>query len=255
MDKKINILVVDDELINVEYISKIFDNKYNVKVAFNGEQALKILSKVNIELILLDIQMPVMDGYEVIKEIKSNINTKNIPVIFITSSSNNETLIKVFELGASDYIAKPFNKEELKVRVRNHLNNYALQREVQHKIKQINSILNQQNNMIVLLNGNIIEFANKTFFKFLGCENIKDFNTKYESITDLFIENDKFFHKKKVKKEQKWIDAFLDLKPAEQIVKILSKKFILHGFSVNINIYEEDQYIITFTDISHTIIN
>ena len=254
MKEDVNVLIVDDEITNVEYMLNFLENNYNIKVAYNGKQALKILSKIDIDLILLDIQMPVMNGYEVIAKIKKDTNLKDIPVIFITSSNNDQTLIKVFELGACDYITKPFNKEELKVRVKNHLNNYSLQKEVQHKIKQINSILNQQNNMVILSNENNIEFANKTFLDFLGIDCLEDFNREYNSISDLFVENDKFFHQGKIKDNQTWIDAILDLPSSQQIVKILSNKFILHGFSVNINIYEKHQYIITFNDISDSII-
>ena len=255
MCKKINILVVDDEKINIEYVSKLLENNYNIKVALNGEQALKILGKVKIDLVLLDIHMPIMDGYETIQKIKKNQTLKDIPIIFLTSNKDDDTLIKVFKLGASDYISKPFNKEELKVRIQTHLNNYALQKELKVKIKQINSILNEQNNIVILLDGPKIEFANKMFYDFFGYDTLENFYSDYDSICELFIEDEKFFHYKRTKENPFWADVIIQLTPSEQIVKIISNKSIVHVFSLNLKIYEKDKYIITFTDISDTILN
>ena len=254
MCKKINILIVDDEKINIEYVSKLLENNYNIKVALNGEQALKILGKVKIDLVLLDIHMPIMDGYETIQKIKKNQTLKDIPIIFLTSNKDDDTLIKVFKLGASDYISKPFNKEELKVRIQTHLNNYALQKKLTVKIKQINSILNEQNHIVILLDGPKIEFANKMFYDFFGYDTLENFYLDYDSICELFIEEDKFFHYKKTKENPFWADVIIQLTPSEQNVKILSTKSVLHVFSLNLKIYEEDKYLITFTDISDTIL-
>ena len=85
-----------------------------VKIAPNGDIALKILAKFNVDLVLLDIHMPVMDGYETIKEIKKTPKLKDIPVIFLTSQGNEESLVYGFELGAKDYIVKPFTPAVLK---------------------------------------------------------------------------------------------------------------------------------------------
>jgi len=255
MNKSINILIVDDEKTNIQYVSRILENKYTIKVAYNGEQALKILSKIAIDLVLLDIQMPIMDGYTVIEEMKKTPNIKNIPVIFLTSVNDDTTLIKVFNMGASDYITKPFNKEELKVRVKNHLNNYALQKEVQLKVKQINSILNEQDNLVILTDGFTLEFANKTFLEFFGFECIVQLHSYYKTLSDIFVINDMLFDTGKIEEDHLWIDVIANLPSFERIVKILSSKFILHAFSVNIKKYGQDQYIVTFTDISDTILN
>jgi len=254
MNKSINILIVDDEKTNIQYVSKILENKYTIKVAYNGEQALKILSKIAIDLVLLDIQMPIMDGYAVIEKMKTTPNIQDIPVIFLTSVNDDTTLVKVFNMGASDYISKPFNKEELKVRVKNHLNNYALQKEVQLKIKQINSILNEQNNLVILTDGFTLEFANKTFLDFVGFETIEQFHSYYTMLCDIFVANDQF-EKLQNKQGSSWLETIIYMPSSDQIVKILSAKFILHAFSVNIKKYEQEQYIVTFTDISDTILN
>lgn len=255
MSKEINILIVDDEKTNIQYVSKLLEDKYKIKVAINGQQALNILAKIPIDLILLDIQMPILNGYETIQKIKNNPITKDIPVIFLTSNKDDDTLVKVFKLGASDYISKPFNKEELKVRVKNHLHNYFLQKDIQLKIKQINSILNEQANIVILLDGPKIEFANKKFFEFFGYDTLELFYTDYNSICELFIGNEKFFHYKKTEDNPFWSEAIIQLPHSDRIVEMLSSKATVHEFSVNINRYEENKYIITFTDISDTILN
>ena len=117
MQNKNTILVVDDQSINIDFIVTNFKDKYNIKVASNGEMALKVLDKFEIDLVLLDIQMPIMDGYETIKEIKKQDRFKDLPVIFLTAKTDSDSLIKGFELGAKDYIRKPFSIEELIVRI------------------------------------------------------------------------------------------------------------------------------------------
>ncbi|MFW6276213.1 MAG: SpoIIE family protein phosphatase, partial [Bacteroidota bacterium] len=95
--------------------------EFDVSVALNGKSALSILDQVKPDLIMLDIMMPGMDGFEVCKKIKENPDTQDIPVIFLTARSEKEDLIQGFRCGGIDYLTKPFNKEELIVRVKNHL--------------------------------------------------------------------------------------------------------------------------------------
>lgn len=83
MQNKNTILVVDDQSINIDFIVTNFKDKYNIKVASNGEMALKVLDKFKIDLVLLDIQMPIMDGYETIKEIKKQDRFKDLPLSLI----------------------------------------------------------------------------------------------------------------------------------------------------------------------------
>ncbi|MBF0120161.1 MAG: diguanylate cyclase [Desulfobacterales bacterium] len=118
---KQTILIVDDERINIDLLTEIFKKDYILLVAKNGKQSLKILEKNAVDLILLDIIMPEMDGYEVCKQLKENEQTRNIPVVFITGMSEEEDEAKGLELGAVDYIKKPFYKPIVKCRVETHL--------------------------------------------------------------------------------------------------------------------------------------
>ncbi len=117
-----NILVVDDNMENLKVISGFLKGEgYNLALALNGENALHILSKTKIDLILLDIMMPDMDGFEVCNRIKAQSHLQEIPVIFVTAKTETEDLMKGFRLGGVDYIIKPFKKDELLVRIKTHI--------------------------------------------------------------------------------------------------------------------------------------
>ncbi len=120
--KKKTVLVVDDNLHNLQFLGNILGkNGYEPTMTRNGAQALLFLEKRQPDLILLDIMMPVMDGYEVCKRLKMDVGLKDIPVIFITAKTAPEDIVKGFEAGAVDYITKPFNSAELLARVKTHI--------------------------------------------------------------------------------------------------------------------------------------
>lgn len=116
------ILIVDDKTENLSLFKNILSqNGYKVKTASSGEEALRIVHDFMPELILLDIIMPNMNGYEVIRELKKSRSFCDIPVIFLTANDKTDDIVKGFEEGAVDYIAKPFHPRELSVRVNTHL--------------------------------------------------------------------------------------------------------------------------------------
>lgn len=121
-DKKPTVLIVDDMTTNLLLLSDLLKDEYQIKVAKNGKKALEIIySNDEIDIVLLDIMMPDIDGYEVCKKLKNNKQTKSIPVIFITAKDNDADEEYGLNLGAIDYITKPFNKAIVKLRLRNHL--------------------------------------------------------------------------------------------------------------------------------------
>lgn len=121
MNLKETILIVDDTLTNIDILVKLLE-KYDIVVATSGEEALSILEDdEHIDLILLDIMMPVMDGFEVCKTLKKNNKYKNIPVIFLTAKFDDASIQEGFEIGAVDYIIKPFRPIELLSRIKTHL--------------------------------------------------------------------------------------------------------------------------------------
>jgi len=116
------ILIVDDEPLNIEVLNGLLRDHYSITVAMNGEQALKAASsKTKPDLILLDIMMPEMDGYEVCRKLKADQNTKEIPVIFVTAMNSNDDETKGFDVGAVDYITKPIRTAVAIARINTHL--------------------------------------------------------------------------------------------------------------------------------------
>ncbi|MBV6342310.1 hybrid sensor histidine kinase/response regulator [Candidatus Magnetobacterium casense] len=132
------VLIVDDMYDNLQILGNVLSARgMDVSVATNGEQAIEIVSYDKIDLILLDISMPVMNGYEVCEILKSNPKTSHIPVIFLTAKTQSADIVKGFEVGAVDYITKPFNTAELMARVNTHLEiTKARQRQEQVLIQQ-----------------------------------------------------------------------------------------------------------------------
>ncbi len=119
--KKQTILIVDDEPTNIEILSDALGKTYEILVAVNGQEALDVALKAIPDLILLDIVMPEMGGYDVCQSLKENLLLKDIPVIFITALDNEIQETLGLKLGAVDYITKPFNTAIVKLRVKNQL--------------------------------------------------------------------------------------------------------------------------------------
>ena len=126
-----NILIVDDQPDNIKILTQILcDQGYKLRKAIHGEMALTSAFSKPPDLILLDIVMPGIDGYEVCKKIKENPTTSDIPIIFISAFNEAFNKVKAFEVGGIDYITKPFQAEEVLVRVQ-------LQLKLQQQKKQL----------------------------------------------------------------------------------------------------------------------
>jgi two-component system sensor histidine kinase/response regulator len=122
MNKQSLVLVVDDNLQNLKVLGNTLkENGLSSGIAKNGVGALAFVKKKLPDLILLDVMMPEMDGFEVCKQLKQDVATKDIPIIFLTAKNKIENIIEGFELGAVDYVTKPFNTKELIKRVNTHL--------------------------------------------------------------------------------------------------------------------------------------
>lgn len=116
------ILIVDDISNNIQLVANILKPEgYQLVFARNGKSALEKISKFSFDLILLDIMMPDMDGFEICRTIKASDSARDIPIIFLTAKSDSTSIVKGLEMGAVDYINKPFNHAELKARVKTHL--------------------------------------------------------------------------------------------------------------------------------------
>jgi len=138
MDKQHCILIVDDERFNIKILTEFLHEDYKIMVAKTGEQALKALQGTNLpDLILLDIMMPGIDGYEVCRIIKQDEKTSHIPIIFVTAISEAMDAARTFEIGAVDYITKPFNPVTVKARVKTHIQLNDTMRNLEAAMKEV----------------------------------------------------------------------------------------------------------------------
>lgn len=144
------VLVVDDNLKNIQLGINILKEtqNYNLIFATSGEQVFQRVKENNIDLILLDVIMHPIDGFEICKRLKADEATRNIPIIFLTAKNDTESLIKGFELGGVDYVTKPFNAHELKLRV---------QTQLEIKCYHDNEVEETQKEIIMTM-GNVCEF-------------------------------------------------------------------------------------------------
>jgi diguanylate cyclase (GGDEF)-like protein len=164
------ILIVDDNPTNLSVLSQALKEAgYKTRVAMDGESAIEQAQEDHPELILLDIQMPGIDGFETCAQLKANPETRDIPVIFITASADIENKIKGLSVGAVDYITKPFQFEEVLARVKVHLELRFLTRKVQEQTISLQRA-NQELLRLANLDG-LTEIANRRRFdQYLDCE-------------------------------------------------------------------------------------
>lgn len=138
MKSPAKILIVDDISQNLQVLAGHLDEwNYKISMAKSGEGAIKAVENDPPDLILLDISMPEMSGFEVCTYIKSNPDTADIPIIFVTARTDIDDLLTGFKRGAVDYITKPFNKLELDVRIKTHLKIHFLEQELKEKNREL----------------------------------------------------------------------------------------------------------------------
>jgi len=172
MQVNYTVLIVDDVPKNLQVVGNILkDQSICSYAALSGEQALKVLKNTKIDLVLLDISMPEMDGYEVCRHIKKNPQLLHIPIIFLTARSQTEDVVKGFECGGVDFVTKPFNSTELLQRVRTHL-----------KLKHYEDELEAKNNELQELNA-----TKDKFFSIIAHDLKNPFNTLL-SISELLLD-------------------------------------------------------------------
>lgn len=162
-EQVMNILVVDDNPDNLRLLAEILsEHHYKVRLAPHGARALATIRKEAPDLILLDVMMPELDGFEVCRQLKADEQTAKIPVIFISALHETLDKVKAFTLGGVDYITKPFKAEEVLSRVKTHLSLSLLRRQLEKKNSELQKALDE----IKILQGIIPICAN--------CKNVRD---------------------------------------------------------------------------------
>ncbi|MCU0570265.1 MAG: hybrid sensor histidine kinase/response regulator [Oculatellaceae cyanobacterium Prado106] len=185
------VLIVDDTPTNLEVISEaLSDAGFDVAIAISGDRALQQLERRLPDLILLDVMMPGIDGFETCRRIKANPHTQHIPVIFMTALADSESKVKALELGAVDYVAKPFHEKEVIARVRTHLQLSHLTQTLADQVNQKNAELQATQLQIVQSEkmsalGNLVAGVAHEINNPIGCV-VGNVTAVEESITDLF---------------------------------------------------------------------
>jgi len=140
MSEKSRVLIVDDNIDSIMMLTFILKNDYIIHKATSGPEALESASKNQPDIILLDVLMPKMDGYEVLALLKESEDTKDIPVIFVTGLNEADDEAKGLELGASDYITKPFSASIVKLRVEKQLKMGLLEKKYSEVLKELTAL-------------------------------------------------------------------------------------------------------------------
>ena len=164
---KVRVLVIDDTQKNLEVVGQLLtSNDYHVTVANNGERGIAIARKLIPDIILLDIMMPVVNGYEVCKRLKGDELTAGIPVIFLTAKTDHNDLLEGFNAGAVDYVTKPFIKDELLARVGTHAE-LSIKRQQETMLA---GILDKYVLQVIIDMEGVIRFVSAAFLELTGYE-------------------------------------------------------------------------------------
>lgn len=162
-----SILVVDDNADMVKYLVRILEKNYRIITASNGKEALDKLVATNPDLVVSDIMMPVMDGVQLLKAIKSDTRTTKIPVMLLSARAGEEARIEGYDLGADDYLVKPFSSKELLARVRAQINISKTRSHLDRLLKQV---FEQTPAAITIIKRQdyTVEFANELYLQIVG---------------------------------------------------------------------------------------
>lgn len=152
-----HILVIDDNVTNLKLAEKTLKPYYKVSLLISGAQTLKFLSKNKPDLILLDIEMPDMDGYETLSKIKELKNLENIPIIFLSGLSDSESEVRGLELGAVDFIMKPFVPQSMLSRVKMHLELSEYKNELENKVHEKTEMIEHLYDVMMLSLAELVE--------------------------------------------------------------------------------------------------
>ena len=245
-----NILCIDDIDSNLYTIEAVLmnpqDKPYKVITALSAKEGLEILLKEEIDLILLDVMMPEVDGFECAQMIRSNKRTKDIPIIFVTAKKDNPTIAKCYESGGNDYVNKPFNEFELLARISFHLQYQEREKLLIKQKEYVQNILDGQQSLIAITDGTKILNANKSLLKFYDVDSVDTFRKKYTCICHTFEKEEEYFHLDLVQIDKNWVDALIKLlKSEDTLVKIIQDKEYV--FIIDAVPYE-NYYIVTLTD-------
>lgn len=247
-DRQFCVLIIDDNLNNLKVISDLLSEAgYQIFSAKNGESGIQKAERTRPDLILLDLRMPGIDGFETCRRLKASEQTKDIPIIFLTAMSNTQPIEKVqgLNLGAVDFISKPIQNEEVVARIKIHLHlraltqklqdqNAQLQREIQERQQTEQALLlaeKRYNNLVKssiegLFQANISGqylSANTALVRLLGYDSLKELITRIKHISQLYVQ------------PQRWQELIDTLESTDDVTGFESLVYQKNGKAIWIN--------------------
>ncbi len=248
-----NVLCIDDIQTNLFTLKSVLEvsveDHYNVFTAQSAHDGLEILLKEKIDIILLDVMMPGIDGYEAAKIIKSSKKTKDIPIIFVTAKKDDEAISMCYEVGGDDYINKPFNYIELLSRVRFHIQLKDKSKLLIKEKEFTQNILDLQDNFIIVTDSHQAISVNKALLNFFELENLYEFQSKCGCLAEKFVEEEGYFSVNKNDDRFLWIEELQAKLDTDDIVVKIIKDEDEYIFSIKVNSYY-DYFIITLADVT-----
>ena len=182
------VLIVDDNKNNLQVLGSILsENGYKVAMSMNGMNVPKLIDKVSPEIIILDIMMPVMDGFEVCRNLNENDAYKDIPIIFLSAKSDIESIVEGFHIGGVDYVTKPFRREELLARVKTHIELVRGRRLIEKQAQELEA-LNQLKNKVFSVVSNDLYGSVRVFSEFYQLMNDPRVSLDQADLNELLLE-------------------------------------------------------------------
>ena len=260
-----NILYIDDKKENLFALESLLEDFEGIELYLksSGEDGLKLMLDKRIDLLLLDVQMPIMDGYEVANLLKSVQETADIPIIFITAVFNStEFRKKGYDLGAVDYLTKPIDDSLLlnKIKVYKKIfdtqaelreKNEYIKSELKFKKKYLKYIFDSSPNLKFVTDGKNIEDANQTMLDFFSYDSVEEFNKEHGCISDFFVDEEGYLQT--YMNGIWWIDYMLKTVDFKDNKVVIYNKNIRYVFSIKLREYsykDKIKYIFDFSDIT-----
>jgi len=251
MKKKI--LCIDDIQTNLFTLQSVIesatDHDYEIFLAESADVGFEVLLKNKIDIILLDVMMPEIDGFEAAKMIKSRKKTKDIPIIFVTAKKDDNTIETCYKVGGVDYINKPYNASELINRISFHLDMVENKNQLEAERMFTQNILDMQDNMVIVSDATKAIHINRAVKDFFNITSLEEFYLRTVCVSDFFVKDEGFFYVEDEDKER-WIELLLgNLKEKDELVKIIynSKEFVFTIKASKLDKY----YILSFTDVTY----
>jgi len=250
------ILCVDDIQANLYTLEALFETyhkkDYKLLFASSGQEALGMLLSNKVDMILLDIMMPDMDGYETASFVLSNKKTKNIPIIFLTAKKDENAINKCYDVGGVDYLNKPYNSNELFIRVAFHLDAVENKEKLLQEKNFVQDILDIQDNLIMVTDGIKVERINKATSTFFNVTSGENFYKNFSCLSSVFIEEEDYFHMGLVDENESWAEvlvAKLEKKTCLVLIKDL-KTDIKESFNIEIKKFNKNKYLLSLTNVT-----